>query len=66
MSIPARLFSFYHCETLPPKMKQNLDDWILKNPDLEITMYNLETAKNFIKNEFGGNTYSNIARGIMI
>lgn len=33
-------------------MKQNFDDWILKNPDLEIKMYNIETAKSFIKNEF--------------
>jgi mannosyltransferase OCH1-like enzyme len=57
MSIPAKLISFYHCETLPPKMRQNFDDWILKNPDLEIKMYNIETAKSFIKNEFDDNTY---------
>jgi mannosyltransferase OCH1-like enzyme len=57
MSIPAKLTSFYHSETLPPKMKQNFDDWILKNPDLEIKMYNIETAKRFIKNEFDENTY---------
>lgn len=38
-------------------MKQNFDDWILKNPDVEIKMYNLKTAESFLKNEFDENTY---------
>lgn len=38
-------------------MKQNFDDWILRNPGLEVKMYNVETAKSFIKNEFDESTY---------
>jgi len=52
MNIPKKLVSFYHSKDLPIKMKENVTDWITKNPNINIKVYDITEAENFIKDNF--------------
>jgi len=52
MRIPNKLVSFYHDSNLPNKMKENINDWIETNPNLDIKIFNLESASTFILENF--------------
>ena len=57
MIIPKNLVSFYHDSDLPNKMKENVSHWISTNPNLDIKIFNIESAEKFISENFSSEVH---------
>ena len=52
--IPLKLHLFWHDKKLPPKMQQNVELLRETNPEFEVVVYDLESAREYIKTHFSG------------
>ena len=51
-TIPLHLYTCWHTKDLPPLMKENYDFLVESNPKIAFHLYDEDTCREFIKNNF--------------
>jgi len=50
--IPLHFYTCWHTENLPPLMKEHYEQLVLQNPELHFHLYNEDSCRQFIKDNF--------------